>query len=393
MASVKVKKVKLPTSNTSKDMSDIFSQLIGGGNVNMYIAYPRYRLLNDITDQIINVVEMLATSPFMKKYGNMDGGEYAEIQKGLLEWIEISRGAVQKIFSANFKDYEWNFSLVEEEQQAEFSKVYAAMKESPIIRSFIIMCDRLVLYKKELSADASGKSERIGRFIDLMPGVEWAPLPFSPINFKFIFAQHGDDITRRFFVVVLNKLYELSYKVWQEITSPDVNLDEFSEVIINSIEEIRKRPELSRCGRAFKKIEESLNMLKTRFSSYYRDFIHTKNSSIIIENFVLDVAQEHNSDIETTRQFREIIKYYRKNANGVIKDPRIREMFDKVSESFNEVERQTENLGREEAEHNDGFAEKAEKIVDPDPMEQYAAARAESATKSVDELAAEIEKL
>ena len=390
----KVKKVKMSSSN---DLADMFNQMLGGGDVDMRIAYPKYRRMRGLSEQIISVVKMLATSPFMKKYGGSSTagvkGEYADECAALLEWCETSTGAVERIFSADFSDYEWNFSLVEDEQRGEFSELYRSVKESPLIKSFIFMCDRLVVYKKEMKDEVG----HLGKFIDLMPGVSWTPLPFSTLNIKYIFAQHSDDITRRFFLVVLSKLYELSYKVWQEVTSPDIDMDEFSTTILDSINQVRKMPELSRCERAFRKIEESVDMLKDRFGSYYRDFIQTKNSSIIMEHFILDVSREGNTDVEMTRQFRQIIKFYRKNAAATVKDPKIKELFERVNSSFSQMEKEASNLVniRDDDDGEVAMTPRAKKEVEAvvDPMHEYTAARETAATKSVDELAAEIENL
>lgn len=380
MATAKVKKIKIPLGeSTNADMNEMFNQMIGAGNVNMSIAWPRYCRLRGLTDQIIRVMEMLAGSPFMNTYKT-----YETVRDELLAWCAESRKTAAELFAADFSDYEWELDSVEEEQVAEFSKAYEAMKKSPLIRSFVIMCDRLVLHKRQLAAGSS-------KFIDLMPGASWVPFPFSRLDIKFIFAQHDDDITRRFFMVVMAKAYELSYEVWNEITSPDVDLEQFSEIIMNSIQQVKKRPELSRCGRAFKKIESSIGLLKDRFGSYYRDFIQTKNASIIMEHYILDVSKDAKTDPETTRQFREIIKFYRSQTQR-IDDPKIRSMIDKVNASLSDMDSIATNLvdiaSDDEAEEKENDAA-AEEVSEYD--RQLAARRAELDKLSVDELAALIE--
>jgi hypothetical protein len=179
-----------------------------------------------------------------------------------------------------------------------------------------------------------------------MAGAEWFPFPFSNLNFKQVFTQNAErENTLRLLMIVLHRVYDLTYKLWQETVSPDVDVDSFVEVIMNNMDEIKKRaPELNRCGKAFKKIADSVQLLKTNFNTYYRDFIETKDSTVMMQNFILDVSKNVNSDPEVMREFREIIKYYKKLAKQQPNNPKMKALFDKVSESFSQLEKGTTNL-------------------------------------------------
>jgi hypothetical protein len=67
----------------------------------------------------------------------------------------------------------------------------------------------------------------------------------------------------------------------------------------------------------------------------------SKNPGIIIENFVLDVADDSKADAETTRQFRQIINFYKDKMSGQVKDPKIQKIFDLVGENLNILEQKT----------------------------------------------------
>ena len=60
---------------------------------------------------------------------------------------------------------------------------------------------------------------------------------------------------------------------------------------MRNIDEIQKQPELHRCKDAFKKIKESVMMLKTNFNEYYRDFVDTSDNTIIMQHFIVDVSK------------------------------------------------------------------------------------------------------
>ena len=98
---------------------------------------------------------------------------------------------------------------------------------------------------------------------------------------------------------------------------------------MNNIGEVKKR--IPRCEKAFKKIEESVDLLKENFNGYYKDYVQTQNQMIIMESFVTDVAKNTKADPETTREFRQIISYYRKMAGQQIKNPPMKQLFDKIN--------------------------------------------------------------
>jgi hypothetical protein len=85
-------------------------------------------------------------------------------------------------------------------------------------------------------------------------------------------------------------------------------------------------------------------LLKENFGDYYRDFISTKDSTIMMQNFIIDVSKKTDSDPQVTRQFRQIISYYRELAQQQIQNPKVKMLFDKVNESFQQLERGATNL-------------------------------------------------
>jgi hypothetical protein len=338
MSKVKVKKIKVPLGMKDEGLAEMFNQMLGAGSVNMTIAWPRYVRIKGLCEQLVKLFSMLSSSPFMRAHG-----EFAAQKADLDKFCEDSRAKITDLFRMDFSEYEWNLSTVEEELKKTFTEVYEQMKKSDLVNTFIVMCDRLVVYKKNF-IDLTKLNHK---FITTMPGTEWKPFPFSSLNVKYVFSLStiGEN-TIRFFMTVLNKAFELSHKLYEEISSPDIDVDQFVDVIMSNIGEIQKRPELHRCKKAFQKIRESVELLKGRFNNYYRDFIATKDSTIMMQHFILDVSKSTDADPQVTAQFRTIISYYRKIAQDQITNPKIKMLFDKVNESFKELERGAENLVR-----------------------------------------------
>ncbi len=336
-AKIKIKKTKVTIGNADGDISDMFNQILGTGEVDLKIAYPRYIAIKNICMRLTDLFETVATSPFMRFYE----AQFARQRDELLLFCEQTRAKIDVLFRLDFSDYEFNLGLVDDKQRALFNTEYQAAKKSDVVNCYISMCDRLAAYKKNF-IDMTALNHK---FITNMPGVDWSPFPFTTLNLKQVFSMDGVSTnTIQFFMIILNRSFELSYKLWTETTTPDIDIDAFVDHIMSNIDEIKKRPELNRCGKAFDKIRDSVDLLKTRFSGYYRDFIETKDNTIIMQHFILDVSKETKVDAATNAQFRTIIGYYKKLADQHVNDPKLKMLFDKCNSAFKELDRGHENL-------------------------------------------------
>lgn len=336
MSRVKVKKIKVPLNMKDEGLAEMFNQMLGAGAVNMTIAYPRYKRIKGLCEQLVKLFEMLSSSPFMRKYS-----EFTPQKAEIDTFCSNARISMGELFRMDFTDYEWNLDLVEDELKKAFTEAYEKSKKSNLVNMFIKMCDSLVNYKKNF-IDLNKLNHK---FITSMAGTEWKPFPFTTLNVKYVFSLTSiGENTIRFFMTIISKAFELSHKLYEELQSPDIDVDAFADVIMANIGEIQKQPALHRCNKAFQKIKDSVGLLKGKFSNYYRDFIATKDSTIMMQHFIIDVSKSTDSDPQVTAQFRTIIAYYRKVAQEQITNPKIKMLFDKVNESFKELERGTENL-------------------------------------------------
>jgi hypothetical protein len=356
-----VKKVKIPIGSQNADLSEMFNQMLGTGNINITIAYPRYVRIKKLCEQLLKLFNMLYSEKFMKS------PEFENEKRQLVSFCVESKKKMAEIFSMDFGDYEWNLTLVDQERQTQFTTVYNEMKKSELVNTFILVCDRLVLHKKNFI----DPTKMNPKFITAMNGVEWCPFPFTTLNLKYIFSIAGKN-TIEMIMLYLHKAYELTRMLYEETQAPDIDVDQFVDFIMTNIDEIQKRPELHRCREAFAKIKESVGMLKTRFNGYYRDFISTKDSTIMMQHFIIDVSKTTDASPRITNQFRQIIAYYRKIASSQISNPKIKMLFDRVNASFKELERGTENLvniKKEEDTEDDSDIINAAAIPDVDVTE------------------------
>lgn len=333
----KVKKVKIPLTGKDEGITEMFNGMLGAGAANLTVTYPKYLRIRGLCNSIIKIFLALADCPYMKS-----NTEFAADRKEILDFCAATRAIIDAQFSMDLSEYEWNLETVDEELRKKFTAEYEAVKKSQIVNAFIVTCDRLVPYKQNfIDPDKLNP-----KFITCMAGTEWCPFSFCKLNYKMLLSQTDiKENSVRFFMTVLYKVFDFTYKLWQETVSPDIDVEQFVDVIMNNMEEIKKRaPELARCGKAFKKIADSVQLLKNNFTTYYRDFVETKDSTVMMQNFIIDVSKQTNSDPEVMREFREIIKYYKKLAKQQPNNPKMKALFDKVSESFAQLEKGTANL-------------------------------------------------
>lgn len=317
---MKVRTKTIKSKSNASEVSELFNQMIGVGN--MDITYPKYINLRSTCSSMVKVFTMLAESPFFTMNTN-----YTRQKEEITQFCISSTKQITETFAYECND----ISKLSADEQQEFNDLFMKVRKSKVIQTFKTIYSGLLLYKKHYSQlDTLSHN-----FIIQMAGVEWKPFSFTTLDLKRLFTQPDmKSNTIYFFMAVLYKTYTIGHQLYQLLISPDIDIDKFVNVIMNNIDEIQKRPELHRCHKAFKKIKDSVQLLKDRFSDYYRDFLNTENSNIIMEHFILDVSKEAGSDPQLVMQFRTIINYYRKQVQNANMDPKVKAMLDKFSEQF-----------------------------------------------------------
>lgn len=335
-------KVKKAVKN--KDINSMFNDILGEGVVPPHIALSKYEKLRTNTERLIAMLESFSRGNFAKTYPDYDV-PMAEI----LVFCKHSKDEMLKNFvDPPFSEVQLMIpNGVEPKVAIDFSNTYKKCKEMDIVKVAIKTCNALITFKSSLSK----KDEH---FIRSMPGAVFAPLPFSSFNIKEAFIR--PDMTehfRSYILVLLSMVFEHCYNIFQVYTSCDWDPELFKSVMQQNLGLVKKQ--IPRCERAFQKIEDSLDLLKDNIDGYYRDFMASRNPSIMMENFVNDVAAANdNVDLQTAQQFKTIIRQYQKCSNGKPMDSRMKSLFDEVNELAGDTMR----------------AERAEKLESGDKKEE-----------------------
>lgn len=343
------KKVKIVKSKKSeKEITDLFNQMLGtGNNRNMDICYKKYTDIRDGLNKISRVLSLFCDSKILNVYD-----EFIHIENELKNYISKVNAKISEYFSIDYSGIDYNLNLLPEAEKQKFSEKYDKIKDLDIITDFVETSRNLLRYKKYLS----DKDKLDHKFILKMPGVEFCPFPFISLNLKRLVilltvdmkadteseeSEHNKNMIKQlleYLMLLINKLMILTHSLYKAYASPDVDVNEFVHVIMSNINEVKKYIP-SRCDKAFKLIEDSIDLLKGNFKKYYEDFTQSGDQGLIMEHFIIDVSKTAKADPQTTAQFREIIKFYKKQAQHHVKNPQMQKILKIVDQKFSAFDR------------------------------------------------------
>ena len=324
----------------------MFQGVLGGtGSSSLPITHQKYLRVRTHVERFLRLLGALQESALMTE-------RFPEMRAHLAAYVTALRGQYAASFSVgDFSEYlpalagvaaaagptAADYARVPAAAMTEFETVFKAMKSCSLVNGILVTCRNLIVHKKSIGDAAALKD----KFLARDAGMTFAPLPdLSQLNFKRIYNDSAlGPSERKFILVILNKMLSISHDVYEAISAPDVDVDEFVGIIMSSVEEVKKH--IPRCDQAFAKIIESVDMLKGNFSSYFKDYAASGNTSIMMENFVLDVSKNTNATPQVTAQFRRIISHYRKLAAQQSSNPKLQTLFAQVDANFQELERAT----------------------------------------------------
>jgi len=363
MSKIKIKSKVVKSTLQNKDVIDMFHGVIGTDGASISIIHPKYELIETNIKRFLQVLDILHNVKFMCYFeafrDNLDmylfslRRQFIDAFKApsLEPYFAASNEIVHKLSPVS-RDY----TKIPVDVVNAFNEIYAEIKKCNLINTVIETCKNLIQYKKSIEDINDLKDKFL-----LKGGMNFSPLPFLIFNFKKIYIDDRlSEDNKDFILTILHKLYTISHEIYDTLSSPDIDVNEFVTIIMSSIDDVKKQ--IPRCDQAFNKISESVGLLKGNFNSYYKDYISSNNPTIIMENFVLDVSKNTRSSPVLTAQFRKIIAHYRKIASQQANNPKLQTLFQQVDKNFQELEKQ-----RKKADNGEDDGEDADADADESP--------------------------
>lgn len=306
-------------------LTELFAQMTGAKAADPRIIIPKYNAIRKAAMIIIKTLD---------KFGNNDKlrNLFPAFIKNFEEILDYSKNLTSAL----------QYNVVTEEQVSDenIHVLYKACKESREVRSISVLCARL---RKDQAVIDSLNIHYIADQADS----SYVPLPFSNLNFYNLWTEIADlesngGKIKEYILLVLKKLMEKSYEIQNILISPDIDVNEFSSVLVEAI--TRARAQLPRCQQAFDKIEEAVGTLRNNFGDYYKEFMISKKPNSILDSFVSDVAKSHKNNARLKWQFMQIVNFYRKHSQGKIsKDSNLNYIFNTLDEHLDELDKATKN--------------------------------------------------
>jgi hypothetical protein len=238
---------------------------------------------------------------------------------------------------------------------------YATAKKSVAANAMVVTCQNLLPHQSHLSdidrlRDAPFRGA--GLTLEVLPALGGDAHAF---NAKAAWAALPED-GRKTLLLLLHKLLTIGRAVYEVVTSPDVNVSEFAEVVKKATKEMRKQ--FHDCGDAITRIEASIGLLEGNFPEYYKAYTASGNPTVILENFVLDTAKSSGSNPRLLGQFTRLIKHFREMAarNGAV-DPHFNGILNHLDKNLKNAQENDAGGGGDRDRDDEGAAAAADSGV------------------------------
>ncbi len=328
----KVVKIKQKPSIDNADIGTLFEEMMGVKDADPEIVRPKVVRCKSILQHIYKTLNQFSHFTVLQN-------DFPELKQAMEE-IDVFAENLRRTLHVdphNEPDENDYIPL----SKAELNSLYKKIKEADIVRQLIVLGGTLKRHSQYID---DIKNLRDG-FIAQEPGLSFQVFSFSSLDLKLLWVNSNiTPVVKKYVLNVLHLLWKDCYALYETVTSPDVDIDKFTSMLVDNIAKLKSQPGLHRCKRAFFRIEQSLELLKNRFSDYYRDSIASNNPSIMFENFIMDVSQQGESSASLTREFRMIIQHLHKisQQNGRANDPHVKKIFDMINGNFNAMDSKTE---------------------------------------------------
>ncbi len=324
---VKIKQLKKVVGDVN--ISGMFEEMMGVKDAEAEIVVPKFVFVRNGLRYVYRV---------LNQFCNILNNDFPQHEVGFAEIRKFAEDMKESTYLKHDNDEKEEIydSLTKEE----INGLYRKLKENTYVRTLILLCSKLKRYESNFT-DQNNLKEN---FVNQEPGLTFQIFDFSSLDLKSLWASDRiKSSVKRYVLTVLANIYKHTHAIYKCVTSPDVDVEKFTEMLINAIGELKRQPQLHRCHNAFRRIEQSVHLLRDKFDDYYRDSIASENADMLVMNFIVDVSNQGGANATLAREFRTIIKYMHEvsNKTGKSKDPNVQKIFKMLNNNFTLMEKNT----------------------------------------------------
>ena len=308
------------------NLSEMFDEMMGIKDAELAIIVPKFVIIRNNLRYICKILIQMC---------NLLGKSFPSYDEYFKEIVQFVIDIKTSNVLVDTDDFDEKY---QGKEKAEMNMLYRKLKEDPNLKKVIVMCSKLNQHKMNFENLETLKLN----FVNQEPGFKFILFNFSSLDFKALWNDSNmKDLIKNYILNVFHKLYKISHETYKCVTSPDVDVNKFSEILIIALGELRKQPQLHRCVNAFARIEKSVSLLREKFNDYYRESIASENPNMLVMNFIVDVSNQGGASASLTREFRIIIGYMQNigNKSGKAKDPNVQKVFKMLNSSFSLMEK------------------------------------------------------
>lgn len=317
------------------NINTMFEEMMGIKDADPTIILPKFVTVRNTLRSIYKVLNQFAT--FVPLHN-----DFPEMKQGLEEVKKFADSVFENTMLKHLTDEtEETYNNITKET---LNELYRKIKDNDYVRRLILLCSKLEKYKSNF-IDPTKMREN---FVNQEPGLEFRIFDFSTLDLKLLWS--SSKITsnvKKYILQVLASLHKHTHNLYTTVVSPDVDVQAFTSMLLDAISQLKTQPKLHRCTRAFKRIEQSVELLREKFPEYYRQSVASGNPDNFVTGFIVDVSNQGGADMKLTREFRTIIAYMRESAekSGKIKDPQVKKILEMTQRNFSLMEQQAKKDG------------------------------------------------
>ena len=322
------RKKKGKNKNKDDGAAGHFASMVRAGDMEIEIVAPKYAKMRK---------QLGIMSKTLRQLSALCGAAYPEMKC----WEKITK------FSDEVDAIQWHEDQVDpraldggrpKEIEGAILAHYATLKESKHIAHCTTTLSELKQYEVGFTpvAPADVAEYPCGyndTFITRAPGVVLAPLTFAKsFNLKLIWIDNRTTAAiKKNILLALNIIMGITGRIHDMCMKPDADPKNMVRDLLDTLNTLRNRPEFNRLGRAFKHLENSVDLLEQKYPEYYAQSVRARNPSVILENYINDIVVTHQISDSEKREFSQMVKIIHKDIAKKQFDPKNRGIIQKLS--------------------------------------------------------------